>query len=253
MTAQRKRLDPRAVNRLFGKAAGLCSFTACRASLVESDDGSFRVIDIAEVGHMVANSPTGPRGADTPPEFGRDDETNLILLCPNHHTLVDKMPVRYTLPVLREMKTSHERWVRESLQKAMVGVTQVQLEAVARYLAGVPAMGPPDFHLIPPQKKLDKNGLSASVREQLTLGIPRSKEVARFLATEARTDPDFPDQLKAGFTGEYARLWQSGLRGDDLFRGLYHYATRGSREFNGIAAGLAILAYLFEACEVFAS
>ncbi len=44
-----------------------------------------------------------------------DDPSNLLLLCGNHHKLVDDQPRTHTVEVLRRFKADHERWVREKL------------------------------------------------------------------------------------------------------------------------------------------
>jgi hypothetical protein len=54
--------------------------------------------------------------SQTPAE--RDGYANLILLCPNHHTLIDKTEneKRYSVDVLQAMKSEHEKFVSERLQ-----------------------------------------------------------------------------------------------------------------------------------------
>jgi hypothetical protein len=48
----------------------------------------------------------------------RNDYANLILLCPNHHTLIDKPEnlKRYSVEVLRKMKSEHEGYVQGRLE-----------------------------------------------------------------------------------------------------------------------------------------
>ena len=50
----------------------------------------------------------GPRGREPIADTERDRRaSNRILLCPNHHTLIDKAPLIYTVEVLRQMKADH--------------------------------------------------------------------------------------------------------------------------------------------------
>ncbi len=67
----------------------------------------------------------------------------------------------------------------------------------------------------------------------------------------ADLDPDFPEQLKAGFVEKYNALLAKGYVGDTLFYGLHEFANGGSSDFLMQAAGLSILTYLFQKCEVF--
>jgi hypothetical protein len=51
-------------------------------------------------------------------EAGRtDDYDNLIVLCPTHHTLVDKQPGEYTEAKLQEVKQAHEASIRTAPTK----------------------------------------------------------------------------------------------------------------------------------------
>ena len=45
----------------------------------------------------------------------RNRAENLILLCNNHHQLVDSQPETYTVERLRAMKEAHEHWVEKTL------------------------------------------------------------------------------------------------------------------------------------------
>ena len=60
------------------------------------------------IAHIVAASREGPRGAEALTANERATHTNLILLCPDHHAVVDAQPRTYSVPVLRQMKADHE-------------------------------------------------------------------------------------------------------------------------------------------------
>ena len=64
--------------------------------------------------HVIARRPGGPRGDAT---GGDDTYNNLILLCPTHHTEIDKAPDGTFPPaVLLVWKKQHEMNVREALE-----------------------------------------------------------------------------------------------------------------------------------------
>jgi tetratricopeptide (TPR) repeat protein len=77
----------------------------------QTDDESL----IGEACHIVAQSPSGPRGHSPLTPEQRDHYDNLILLCRNHHKRVDDQENTYTVQRLRDMKAAHEKWVRETL------------------------------------------------------------------------------------------------------------------------------------------
>jgi hypothetical protein len=114
---------------LWGRAAGRCSI--CKIILVEDGVGV-----LGEIAHIIAESTNGPRGCDTFSAELLNDYENLILLCPNHHTEIDKVhPDAYTVARLHQIKEEHERWVEESLttsdldQWVAAQISQIMLEA----------------------------------------------------------------------------------------------------------------------------
>jgi hypothetical protein len=100
---------------LWGRAAGRCSMPECRMELVQSSIGVDDQTVIGENCHIVAESDEGPRADPTIPLERRNTYDNLILLCSNHHKLIDSQENECTVAKLREMKSAHEVWVREKL------------------------------------------------------------------------------------------------------------------------------------------
>lgn len=101
---------------VWTKAAGRCSFPDCRLQLVldiEPTGG----LPVGEIAHIVAEKPDGPRGSHQLASEYRSQPPNLLLLCPNHHTEIDKAPSTYTIERLREFKRRHENWVRQTLNR----------------------------------------------------------------------------------------------------------------------------------------
>lgn len=92
---------------LFVRAGGRCEFDGCNRYLLEhhltKTDGIF-----AQMAHIWAFSALGPRGHKRPGKAYVHADSNLILLCPECHKLVDDDPERYTATVLRKYKKAHE-------------------------------------------------------------------------------------------------------------------------------------------------
>jgi hypothetical protein len=78
---------------------------------------------LGEVAHIIADSPYGPRGAGQSSNEPDNSYENLILLCGDHHKLVDSQPNSYPTDVLREMKLAHERQIKARLRASEVGAT----------------------------------------------------------------------------------------------------------------------------------
>ena len=96
---------------LWGRAANRCAI--CQMELVmdasETDDESV----VGEACHIVAHSPDGPRGESDLTQEQRDKYSNLILLCNVHHKQIDDQPGEYPVERLHQIKTDHEKMVRE--------------------------------------------------------------------------------------------------------------------------------------------
>jgi hypothetical protein len=85
--------------------------------------GSSLLVVVGEEAHIVAERDDGPRGDPSMPVPERNAYPNLILLCPTHHTLVDKdHGVSFSIGDLRGMKAAHEESVEERL-RGIIGST----------------------------------------------------------------------------------------------------------------------------------
>jgi len=113
-------IQPLDMKILWAKAAGRCSMQQCRKRLVA--DASQAVpsknILIGENCHIVADKNNGPRGKSNLPKKDRDRYPNLILLCRNHHGVVDKDPAAWPIEKLHQVKADHELWVETQLAQS---------------------------------------------------------------------------------------------------------------------------------------
>ena len=64
---------------------------------------------IADICHIEAVESNGPRYNPTQSNEQRHSFDNLILLCPNHHRLIDTDPEKYTVEVLKKIKNDHQQ------------------------------------------------------------------------------------------------------------------------------------------------
>lgn len=109
------------VKILWGRAANRCAFPDCRIELTPDGEAN----TLGEIAHIVAESPDGPRGnSDIPPEL-RDDYSNLILLCPTHHRMIDNNPEEWTVEKLKQLKQDHEKWVSIQLDQGRIAIPSI--------------------------------------------------------------------------------------------------------------------------------
>ncbi len=145
-----------------------------------------------------------------------------------------------------------ERQEREALVRQMPDITFDELEIVTKSIICIPPAPPEtNFALTNPREKMSKNKFTDKVLFPLTMGMGKVWEVNRFVETFATLNPDFPERLRAGFIREYERLRAEGVEGDALFEALYNFSSGHSTDIRKVAAGLAVLSYLFWKCEVF--
>lgn len=85
----------------------------------------------------------------------------------------------------------------------------------------------------------------------ISMGLAQVTLVADCI--NASDDATLAGRLKAGLALEYGRLSGKGLDGDELFSAMWRLAGGGNADMKRSAAGLAVLVYFFEACEVFES
>lgn len=239
------------------RSGNLCAFKDCH-KVLSSDGVLSNPAVLGEAAHIFGESPgtaTNPASARYRVDMTdseRNHYKNLIYLCPNCHTKIDKQEQDYPPESLFALKQEHEKWVAKQLDQGMSEVSFAELEVAAKAIAsGQHSYNGDGFQVIPPEEKINKNGLSDSVRSEIAMGLSKSHEVERFLANMAtNVDEDFPEKLKSGFKEKYVKLKKS-LNGDELFSAMLDFAQAGQSNFRQQAASLAILSHLFHLCEVF--
>jgi hypothetical protein len=119
------------------------------------------------------------------------------------------------------------------------------LEGIAVRLAGrEPDLSPVNAG------KLDANGLSDYVKLLLSVGIQGSNRVADYF--HDHFSPTKGDEVARAFAVEYVRLRDLGTPPDDILTGLRVYAGGPMVLAPRLeAALLALLAYLFERCDIY--
>jgi hypothetical protein len=236
---------------LYGLAAGRCASPGCRKEVVLDFDPMDGRKQIGKIAHIVGHSDVGPRGDAAYSRGKLDTYENWVLLCPTCHDTVDALTSAHSVASLRELKANHEQWVSEKLTIEIPNVGFAELEIVTKAIAQNGTSENNDLTLTAPIEKIRKNGLTGKSQLLITMGLSKAREMRRFVEHVAQIDADFPERLKAGFTTEYARLKGGGISGDLLFEQLRAFAGGPGQDFTRQAAGLVVLTYLFECCEIF--
>jgi tetratricopeptide (TPR) repeat protein len=106
-------------NLLWAASGGTCAYPGCQRKLVILDAG--RWVTVGEIAHIHAHSPSGPRFDLSISGDKADSYANCLLLCRDHHRIVDSSPNEYSADLLREWKRSHEVSVQSTLEGSLAG------------------------------------------------------------------------------------------------------------------------------------
>ena len=236
---------------LWARSGGLCCFPECGSVCVLEANNLDQSAIIGEIAHIVASSNTGPRADLSLPNELRNEYENLILLCPTHHTTVDAFENTYTVEDLRRWKTDAETRYSEFLTREMESITFAELDAITQALVSDGASVSTSFSIVPPREKMARNGLTAQTESLINIGLVQGRQVQDFVEKMGGLDRRFIDRLTSGFINAYQQHRQEGLEGDALFETMRLFSSQGKSDIKLQCAGLAVLVYLFERCEVF--
>jgi len=130
---------------------------------------------------------------------------------------------------------------------ACVGFEQIRV--VVETVAKQPVPPPSEIRPVPAEK-IEANALGDGVATLLKAGMERADVVSRFFSTWH--DTNLGDQVAQAFRTKYDELRGTGIHPDLIFSELWVFAggkLKSSPDHE--AAVLAVLANLFEACDIF--
>ncbi len=118
---------------LWAKAAGRCQYPGCNKSLIGDLISGAEDKNFGFVAHIVADTPTGPRGDPARSPLLSDEVNNLMLLCHVHHKLID-VDERDQHPEDRlvAMKQAHGRRI-----ETVTAIDEDSASHVLRYAANI--------------------------------------------------------------------------------------------------------------------
>lgn len=132
MVKNRKDIPDAELKVLFALSGNKCAFPGCTNQIVMENKV------LGEMAHMIAYSDEGPRSDTQLTESDRNKAGNLILLCPTHHTIIDKFEENYNIHVLREMKKRHEAKQQERHEQCILPTSSEELQSSMLVISGLP-------------------------------------------------------------------------------------------------------------------
>ena len=227
----------------------ICAISTCRRKLLEPKTDLDDISNIAQMAHIKGEKPGSARYDETMEENKRNKHDNLILVCNVCHKIIDDQPNEYTVEKLHTIKSEHEIWASTIIEQEISNITFVELEIITQYLTSDNPDYVENYQVINPVEKIKKNKLSTTVSRLISMGMTQIKLVEEYVDTNS--DSDFGERLRDGFVKEYVRLKDDEkLQGDEMFYSLLAFAGGMVSDIRRSSAGLAVLVYLFESCEV---
>ncbi len=101
MSSNKKGISTSVIKRLCATSHNQCAFPGCNQELYFED------ASLGQICHIKGENPSSARYDEKQSSEDRQSFSNLILLCPNHHKIIDDNPNKYTTEFLYNMKEKH--------------------------------------------------------------------------------------------------------------------------------------------------
>jgi hypothetical protein len=126
----RKRISKPVEVYLWSESGGHCQNPKCRLDLHKISTRN----PISELAHIIPASIAGPRGEEDPDldDNQRAEASNILLLCPTCHSMIDKDADTYPTEILREWKQRSQAARNRAFGTSLVGTRE---EARARWVS----------------------------------------------------------------------------------------------------------------------
>lgn len=178
-------ISEKTIKILWSAAAGRCSYPGCWQQLSISDAGEAAPHTIGEMAHIRGEREGSRRHDPAQSPAERDDYQNLILLCPTHHTLIDRSEneAKYTVEVLLQWKSTHEQRVLERLDidehDSKTRVAQEILILLAENRESRARYGPTSN--IAKKEPNNESVHAVWLSERLSIIVPNNRRIAEIL------------------------------------------------------------------------
>lgn len=121
-------ITQKSIKILWSASGGRCAFPGCWERLCYHEAAVAAPYTLGEMAHICGDKPGANRHDASQSDADRDDYQNLVLLCPTHHTLIDRKENEtvYTVAALHAIKDQHEARVIARLdQEAMASKADI--------------------------------------------------------------------------------------------------------------------------------
>ena len=236
-----KNLSQKERSKLQATCGAICA--KCHDPIVQDE------VFIGEAAHIYGENPGSARYDESlSSEFVNCCE-NLLMLCPRCHTIIDKNPDAYPVELLFKMKKDHQKLVNKLVASATAKFTYAEIEVLVKYIiANSPSSNSSDFTIIKLEDKIKKNALE-SCQDEMKYGLASLPLIRRYLTVHP--DITLAKTVTSAVVAKYLSLKETEETTVDIFNELWDFTSGNHSKISYRTAGLGILMYFFESCEVF--
>ncbi|HRF28382.1 MAG TPA: HNH endonuclease signature motif containing protein [Candidatus Saccharibacteria bacterium] len=240
-------LTPKITNIVWGQFNGRCA--RCDILLSRTmDDGTSATI--GKIAHIVGENEGSARFTTELSLSKRNSPDNLMLLCGTHHDEIDNYHSEYSVEDLHKIKNDFLKRLSSIFQENLLNIGFAELDVTISYLVqGTTTKYDGTLKLIPPAEKIAKNELSSDVEDLLRMGLVREDQLEDYL--NKNLDSSFSSRLRNIIVEKYNSVKAAGLSPDEIFYEMLSFSSGGSNDFKRQAAGLTVIAYYFNVCDIF--
>lgn len=130
MTTLKRTYSQKTLKVLFALSGNQCAHPECTNTLIELATEQSDVLVTAHICHIYAISTDGPRGKAGLTQTELNSPENLILLCRNHHAVVDGQHESFPANMLKEWKQLHEAEMQNRLS---ANLQDVQPDVISHF------------------------------------------------------------------------------------------------------------------------
>jgi hypothetical protein len=123
--------SPSVIRTISERAGYRCSFGGCDRILIGPGEGTTGVSRLGEVGHIYSGSQYGPRYDESISSEELVSPQNGVLLCRQHHRLVDCLESTYSAADIVNMKDRHEKriaFAMEDTKSSFVWIDTLEID-----------------------------------------------------------------------------------------------------------------------------
>lgn len=219
-------ISDKSIKLLWANAAGRCSFPSCDKRLSVEQARETAPYTLGEMAHIKGKNSGSNRYDGNQIDDERDNYQNLILLCPNHHTEIDKPENEniYTGEWLVNAKSNHEAWVISALtEKKIVTIDQLK-NHIGRLLSDNYQAW---LKYGPNSELAGKNPNSDTlyqlwISERLSTIVPNNRAITKLLADHRMLFARTQQSIISRFLS-HARSYESWVRDDIPYQGVERF------------------------------